>query len=81
MVIQISNSLFKASLEEKKMKNKRKKDGLQGIFFSISYSCLFFSMKTHQCFFCIFDIFNNYGLKSLQNNTGEAVHSRSRSYN
>ena len=52
MAIHICNLLFKASLEEKQMKNKRKKDGLQGIFFSISDSCLYLvSMQTNQCFF------------------------------
>ena len=35
-------------LWNKKFKDKRKKDGLQGIFFSISDSCLYLvSMKTH----------------------------------
>ena len=79
MVIQTCNSLFKASLEEKN--EKQKKEGwLAGdIFFNFRLSSLLRFHENSPVFFCIFDIFNNHGLKSGQNNTGEAVLSRSRS--
>ena len=81
MVIQSCNWLFKVSLE-KKLQNKRKKDGLKGFFLSVfDYFLYLVSMKTHSVLFWIFDIFNNYALKSGQKNTGEAVLSRSPSYN
>ena len=63
------------------MKNKRKKNGLQAIFFfNFRLLSLPRFYENAPVFFCIFDIFNNYGLKCGQNNTGEAVLSRSRSY-
>ena len=80
MVIHICNSLFKASLEEKK-KEKQKKEGrlARDIFFNFGLLSLPRFHANESMFFCIFDIFNNYGLESGQNNTGEAVLSRSRS--
>ena len=66
----------------KKKNEKQKKEGwiARDIFFNFLLLSFLFH-ENASVFFCIFDIFNNYGLKSLQNNTGEAVHSRSRSYN
>ena len=80
MVIQICNSLFKASLEEKNEKQKKEEWFASDIFLNFRLLSLPRFYENAPVFFCIFDIFNKYGLKCGQNNTGEAVLSRSRSY-
>ena len=77
MVIQICNSLFKASLKGKNEKQKKKGWLARGIFFNVLLLSLPRFHENASVFFCTFDIFNNYGLKSGQNNTGEAKLSRS----
>ena len=81
MVIQICNLLFKACLEERNEKQKKKGWLARDIFFNFLLLSLPRFHENASVFFSTFDIFNNYGLKSGQNNTGEAVLSRSRSYN
>ena len=82
MVIEICNSLFKASLEEKNEKLKKKGWlARDTVFFNFLLLSLPRFHENASVLFCIFDIFNNYGMKSGQKNTGEAVLSRSPSYN
>ena len=81
MVIQICNSLFRTSLEEKNEKQKKERWLARDTFSISDFLSLPRFHENASVFFCIFDIFNNYGLKSGQKNTGEAVLSRSRSYN
>ena len=82
MVIEICNSLFKASLEEKNEKQKKKGWlARDTVFFNFLLLSLPRFHENASVSFCIFDIFNNYGLKFGQNNTCESVLSRSRSYN
>ena len=71
MVIQICNSLFKASLEEKNEKQKKEEWFASDIFFNFRLLSLPRFYENAPVFFCIFDIFNNYGLKCGQNNTGK----------
>ena len=61
---------------------KRKKIGLQDIFFfNLRLLSLLRFHENVSVLFCTFDIFNNYGLKSGEKNSGEAELSRSPSYN
>ena len=87
-ILFLQHFLYKAVIDSlkhlwnKQLKNKRKKDGLRGIFvFNFRLLSLLRFHENASVLFCIFDIFNNYGLKSGQKNTGEAVLSRSPSYN
>ena len=75
----VINSL--THLFNKKFKDKRNKDACKEFFF---YFWLLSLPRFHEnawVLFCISDIFNNYGVKSGQKNTGEAVLSRSPNYN
>ena len=65
----------------KKIEKKKGGAGLQERLFLISNSSLPRFHENASVLRCIFDIFNNYGLKSGQKNSGEAVLSRSPSYN
>ena len=86
-ILFLQHFLYKAVIDSlkhlwnKQLKNKRKKDGLRGIFvFNFRLLSLLRFHENASVLFCIFDIFNNYGLKSGQKNTGEAVLSGSPSY-